>query len=190
LLLKTTSSTISALCLLGTLLVSVWSLIDSRHVFRIGLALAGLATILLVAEWITESGEIRLATLVVLMAFLMLTAWHAGRDVLFGGVVDVNRLVGALCIYEMLGLIWAVLYACLVVISPSAFGDSSLNAGSPFWDFVYFSFVTITTLGYGDVSPVGAIAKSLAYMEALVGQFYIAVLIASLIGAHLESKKL
>ena len=70
-----------------------------------------------------------------------------------------------------------------------AFTGGGLNAADPFWDFVYYSFVTLTTLGYGDVTPHAPFAKSLAYMEALVGQFYIAVLIASLIGTHLANRK-
>ena len=128
-------------------------------------------------------------TLSVLMAFLVLSIWHAGRDVLFGGEVDTNRLIGAMCIYEMIGLIWAVMYAGIASISPEAFAGDGLDAAAPFWDFVYYSFVTLTTLGYGDVTPHSAFAKSLAYMEALVGQLYIAILIASLIGTHLANRK-
>jgi hypothetical protein len=139
-------------------------------------------------EWFTGGSDFRFVTLLIVMAFLVLSVYHAGRDVVFGGVVDVNRLFGAMCVYAMLGLIWAVVYACIAYVSVAAFTNDALSASSPFWDFAYFSFVTLTTLGYGDVSPVGGIAKAVAYMEALVGQLYIAVLIASLVGSHLENR--
>lgn len=54
---------------------------------------------------------------------------------------------------------------------------------------MYFSFVTLTTLGYGDVAPAGAFTKALAYMEAVVGQLYVAILIAGLVGSHLQGRK-
>jgi len=58
------------------------------------------------------------------------------------------------------------------------------------WDsnWLYFSFVTMTTLGYGDILPVSATARGLAYMQAIVGQFYIAVLVAGLVGAYVSTK--
>ena len=58
------------------------------------------------------------------------------------------------------------------------------------WDseWLYFSFVTMTSLGYGDISPVSAIARALAYLEAVSGQFYIAILVAGLVGAHMSRR--
>jgi len=181
------SALISGSCLSGALLLGIWSFVQSRFAFRVGLALTIGLTVFFVIDVIFHAGGISLITLNVLMAFLVLSIWHAGRDVLFGGEVDLNRLVGAMCIYEMIGLIWAVMYAVIASLSPEAF--AGLDAAAPFWDFVYYSFVTLTTLGYGDVTPHAALAKSLAYMEAVIGQLYIAVLIASLIGSHLASRK-
>ena len=56
-------------------------------------------------------------------------------------------------------------------------------------DWIYFSFVTITTLGYGDITPVTQTAKTLSFTEAIVGQFYIAVLVAGLVSAYISTKK-
>ena len=54
---------------------------------------------------------------------------------------------------------------------------------------MYFSFVTLTTLGYGDITPVNSFARSLAYLEAAAGQIYLTVLIASLVGMHIASPR-
>jgi len=180
------SSFISAGCLMGALLIGIWSLSNSKLVFRTGLLLSILAAGFLGIEIVSGSRELRIYTLLTFMAFLVLSVYHASRDVAFGSSINVNRLVGALCIYEMLGLIWAILFAVIVHISPTAFPVTALNTESTFWDFVYYSFVTLTTLGYGDVAPSGGTTKALAYMEALVGQLYLAVTIASLVGTHLE----
>jgi len=58
------------------------------------------------------------------------------------------------------------------------------------WDseWLYFSFVTMATLGYGDIAPVSAIARALAYIQAVFGQFYIAILVAGLVGAHITHR--
>jgi len=55
-------------------------------------------------------------------------------------------------------------------------------------DFVYYSFVTLTTLGYGDIVPLSATARSLVYMEAIFGQFYIAILVAGLVSIHISNQ--
>ena len=62
--------------------------------------------------------------------------------------------------------------------------------GGAQWDseWLYFSFVTMTTLGYGDIAPVSAIARVLAYMQAVFGQFYIAILVAGLVGAYISRR--
>jgi voltage-gated potassium channel len=95
-----------------------------------------------------------------------------------------------MCIYLLLGLSWALLYAFLNRIAPGSFSGMQHTALElQVWEFVYTSFVTLTTLGYGDISPMTPIARSLAYMEAIVGQFYLAVLVASLVGTYIADRQ-
>jgi hypothetical protein len=188
-LLPQAAPVIATFCLLGALLVGVWSLTHSVVVFRLGIFLGALAIIFSCLEWFIGGQSFGFITLLIVMVFLVLSVYHAGRDVVFADVVDFNRLVGAMCIYEMLGLIWALLYAGIVHLAPGAFADGALNASSSFYEFVYYSFVTLTTLGYGDIVPAGGITKALAYMEAMTGQLYIAILIAGLVGSHLASRR-
>jgi len=183
------SAATTTICFLGTIMIGIWTLIDSTTGFRIGLALAAIAIVSSCLEWWAEMPVFGFVQLGTVMAFLVLSIYHAGRDVIFTNVVDINRLVGAMCIYEMIGIMWALFYTCIVDYSSGAFADDALNASSSFFEFVYYSFVTLTTLGYGDITPAGSFTKALAYMEALVGQLYVAVLVAGLVGAHLAGRR-
>lgn len=129
--------------------------------------------------------------LLILFCFYLWAIWLAGRQVLFTGPIDANRIVGAVCIYLLMGLIWALMYLFIAQAVPGAFnGVEQLVWYDNFADIAYFSFVTLTTLGYGDISPVAPVARFLVYMEAVVGVFYMAILVASLIGVGInESKK-
>ena len=95
-----------------------------------------------------------------------------------------------MCVYLLLGVIWAMVYTILDVISPGSF-HGILRLDEPGWDsaWLYFSFVTMTTLGYGDLLPISATARALAYMQAVVGQFYIAILVAGLVSAYISSRQ-
>jgi hypothetical protein len=94
---------------------------------------------------------------------------------------DADALAGAVFGYFLLVVVWALFFRALEIRSPGAF---SLAAdGDPFTELLYFSLVTITTLGYGDVSPVAPFARISAGLEAAMGTLYIAILIARVVGA-------
>jgi voltage-gated potassium channel len=98
-----------------------------------------------------------------------------------------GALFGAVCGYLLLGIIWSVLYAAVETGSPGSFQVASTPDGHkvPAPDratLTYFSFITLATVGYGDVTPATPLARTLAWMEAVAGQFYLAVLVAGLVG--------
>jgi hypothetical protein len=104
--------------------------------------------------------------------------------------VDANTIVGALSVYLLIGLIWATLYLLSLEFFPLAFnGIERENWSDNFSNAVYFSFVTMTSLGYGDVSPALPITRALAYLQAIAGAFYMAIVVASLIGARTSHQK-
>jgi hypothetical protein len=128
--------------------------------------------------------------LILLFSFYLWAIWLAGRQVLFTGPVDMNRIVGAICIYLLMGLIWAMMYLFIAMAIPGSFnGLEQLVWYDNFANVAYYSFVTLTTLGYGDITPVAPIARFLVYMEAVVGVFYMAILVASLIGVGINESK-
>ena len=111
---------------------------------------------------------------VVAMAFVVLAqAFRAGP-------VNVHRIQGAVAGYLLLGLAWALAYEAVALVASGAFSAGS-QAGAVRGRFIYFSFVTLTTVGYGDVTPVHPVARSLAVAEALTGQLYPAILLARLV---------
>jgi len=138
----------------------------------------------------TESRALHLTTAVVYFLFLMLTIAIATRDVFAGTLVTFNKILGAASIYLLLGLIWATASFFLNAAFPGAYaGVGDELAEQQFPEFVYHSFVTLTTLGYGDVVPKSAVARFFAYAEALLGQFYLTVLVAALVGMHIAARQ-
>ncbi|NPA29295.1 MAG: two pore domain potassium channel family protein [Epsilonproteobacteria bacterium] len=106
----------------------------------------------------------------------------AVRQILFEGEIDGNKMVGSIALYLLIALIWTELYLMLLLFDPSAFTGLEDSAWPRLFSQVsYFSLVTLTTLGYGDVTPHGRIAEFLVAMEALVGVFYMAIFVAGLI---------
>ena len=127
--------------------------------------------------------------LLLLLCFFLWMTWLVAKQVLFTGSITSNDIVGAICIYMLLGLIWAILYLFIAQAVPESFnGLSQASWQENFSAGVYFSFVTITTLGYGDISPILPLARSLVVMEAIVGVFYMAILVASLIGVRMSDR--
>ncbi len=99
------------------------------------------------------------------------------KDVIYGGIN----------IYLAIGLAFALLYRAIVILSPGAI--DGLTPEGPHNDAFYFSFVTLTTLGYGDITPISVGARMLAAVEAIIGQLYLAVLLAMLVATHLAGKR-
>jgi len=173
-----------------TIVIGVWSLIDDRKWFLFGLGLAAFSLLLALLEFFYSSEFIYIASILVLLFFLINSLVLAIKHILFGPKIDMNKIVGSITIYLLIGIIWALLYGLVEVLIEGSFSGNLLSVGgSRFWDLIYFSFVTLTTLGYGDILPMNTYARTLAYMEAIVGQFYIAILVASLVGAHLGNRQ-
>lgn len=121
--------------------------------------------------------------------FLILIISIALQQVIFSERINLHNVAGAACIYLLLGIIWSVAYYFINIVMPGSFkGNLSFDSHMQLNDFVYYSFVTLTTLGYGDIIPLSATARSLVYMEAVFGQFYIAILVAGLVSIHIKQQ--
>lgn len=111
----------------------------------------------------------------------MLVLATALAILVFGGHRRVgDRLLAAICLYLVIGMIWAVMYALVAHLVPDAFAGA-LPPRATLFDWGYFSLVTLTTVGYGDITPTANIARSLAAAEAMIGQLYPAIIIARLV---------
>ena len=165
--------------------IGVWSLHKSRRSFYFGLILAGSGILINIIAVTTGADWMYFLSMASLAAFLLFAIGGAFRLVLFSESLDANRLFGAVCVYLMIGILFALAYSVLSKVEPTAFSGMSA-AHSLSWnvDWVYYSFVTLTTLGYGDILPQSGTARALAYSEAVLGVFYMAMLVAALVGAY------
>lgn len=174
-----------------TLLVAAWGNRGYRSRLAINLAVMLVMAIIVIAGIVLDMAGLSLAHLLLLLCFFIWATWLAARQVLFSGAIDANKIVGAICIYMLLGLIWAFLYLVIAETVPDSFnGLSQAPWLENFSAAIYFSFISLTTLGYGDISPVLPLARFLVYMEAIVGVFYMAILVASLIGIRLSDRSM
>jgi hypothetical protein len=120
------------------------------------------------------------ATAWLLIALVII--WTVGRAVFEPGRVTYHRVVGAILLYLTIGLVFVALYSLVGAVSPTAFNGLTVAAQVSLpSDLVYFSFTTLTTVGYGDIVPVHPVARSLSNVEAIVGQLYPATLLARLV---------
>ena len=108
--------------------------------------------------------------------------------------LTVDSVFGAVCGYLLLGLAWALAYDMIYAARPDSFAIAPVavqqlhGPGGYRHLFVYYSFVTLTTVGYGDITPISAPARTLSWFEAMTGQLYLTVLIAGLISDLVASR--
>jgi len=121
--------------------------------------------------------------------FFAFLIWNLLRDLLMGHRSTSERVFGALTAYLCIGILFALIFAHIQYRDPEAFRiPEYLLPGSTQSEalmvpvFTYFSFVTMTTLGYGDVVPITEQARSIAWMEAIIGQLFLAVMVGGLVG--------
>src|SRR5213592_4851806 len=182
---------IISLLLSLVLLSAVLAVADRKHVLVIALVLAIPAV---AGRWINHFRPDLVPPAVFLVAGLILIAFVVGnllRFVLRAPSVNTEVLCASISAYLMLGLMWTMAYWLVDQLTPGGafsfntnIGPRSINGFNAF----YFSFVTLSTVGYGDITPVSRIARWLAAMEAMTGLLYVAVLIARLVSLYSSPK--
>lgn len=164
----------------GLVLVGAMMAVSGRkRLFAVGLALGIPALLALIFQTNPRvegpSLLLGIGTLAFVCAVLLMRIYERPQ-------VNAASVSISLVVYLFLGLIWSMAYQFVENVSPDSFyglGDA------PRRELLYYSFVTLTTLGYGDIGPAAPVARSLAITEAIVGQLYLVVLVASLVGMFL-----
>jgi Ion channel len=155
-------------------------------------AVAALAS--LVVRWLSltsPSRDLEVLDIVLAMVALALLTAVLLRHVFREGPITADRIRGAVAVYLLIGLLWCLAYQLLDYIVPGSFHlveSGVLIRGRISHRLAYFSFVTLTTVGYGDITPVHPIARALATAEALVGQLYPAILIGRLVSLQISAR--
>lgn len=176
--------------MLATELVAYLSLNLSRkwRVF-VGVMLAFMMAGSLLREF-TDWPHSTHISLVVSLIFYCGMAYAAARQVLFSGDIELNTIVGTVAVFLLLGLVWTILYLITLEFWPTGInGIEYQDWHDNFGEAAYFSYITMTTLGYGDISPAIPITRTLAFLQAITGTFYMAVVVASMVGRVSRTSK-
>jgi len=125
---------------------------------------------------------LRVLALGTFAACLLLSIWGMLVQLFRSRTVTMDSILGGVALYFLLGYFWAVVFGMVITVNPDAFSSASHI------DLFYFSFTTLTTLGYGDLVPKTDYATVLANLEAVVGQMYVAIFIARLVSLHIVTE--
>ena len=111
------------------------------------------------------------------------------KYVLAAGEITIEKLFASIAVYMTMALLFALIYRIIFQMNPEAFVFANAPKGetSLFFEFIYFSFTTITTTGYGDVSPASHQAQAFAVVQQMIGVLYVAVLVARLTNLYSTS---
>ena len=177
---------LAGLIFLAAFAVGLHSISEHRRQLVIGFSLMAPAILFaIIRPFVGEVDAIKflgLASYTLAFGFLL---WVMVRRLFRTRSVTIDTITTAMTGYVLIGIFWAFLYAIVLLLQPGCI--RGLEATQEADDLFYFSFVTMTTLGYGDMAPVTALARVVAAMEAVVGQLYIAVTIARLVGLHIAA---
>jgi len=166
------------------LLSAVYAVNERKGYFILALILAIPALALGWTANFLDSSSLRFAGNTVTVLLLWLIVALILSHVLRAERVSREKIFGALSVYLLIGFIWAILFFMVDFLVPGSFRTAQEGTQTSA-RMIYFSFVTLTTLGYGDIVPLSPAARALAMVEALLGQLYLTVLVARLVGLHI-----
>jgi hypothetical protein len=175
-------------------LVLLWTLYTVAGSRRVLVLAALLLVPTMASTWLADPGQkIYLAyidNLTNILYFALICAF-LGQYILTTRRVTLEVIFAAMCLYMMLAILWAAIFTNLELYYKDAFtfngkfaAEAGIDQDSIFGQMIYFSFITLSTLGYGDVLPVHKVSQSWAGVEAMIGQFFIAIVIARLVSVY------
>jgi drug/metabolite transporter (DMT)-like permease len=153
----------------------------SRRLFRFAALVVAVALLTALGSQFFNSSNNSKGAFYLLSALMVAAAPIAiGRALWKRPVIDVHTVLGAICIYVLIGMMFAFTYATIDLLGSDPFFVQTKVATTA--DSLYFSFVTITTVGYGDFTAAGGLGRALASLEALLGQVYLVTVVATIVG--------
>lgn len=186
-------SIISSAILLCTIILILRTFPLRKPLFFVYSAIAAIAFVLevLMTLGLTSSANsgFTICLQLIYSAYLGIAACWIMREILLASAVTLDIVSGGICVYLLIGFVWALFYGIVQTLDPNAFSEPLFaNHVNSYAKTIYFSFTTLTTLGYGDVVPKNDIALALTNLEAIIGQMYPAVFIAILVGGYLSQR--
>jgi len=175
--------------ILGSLISTIWG---SSLLRTLSLAAAALAIVSGFMAFIPGPDETLARALLAVCCFsyavfILMAILSIGRHVFITDRVTANRIIGSVCIYMLIGMFYAFVYAAMALISRSTFQMNTAGNVHPMVglrDFFYFSYSTLTTTGFGDMVPTHPISRVVACLEEVSGSVYLVIMVARLVGMH------
>ncbi len=170
------------------LLSALYAVAPSPLLLRVGVVLLVPA---LLANWVlnpVDHPTLSIAASSAILAIMLAAIGEMLRHIIMAKRISQDIIFGSIAVYLLAGVTWAFCYEFLNDITPGQVIESvgSIltmdNRAAMFPEFTYFSFITLTSVGYGDLAPIGAPARALAIVEGIFGQLYTAILIGKLVG--------
>lgn len=175
--------------LFTAMLVSGVAAVSGRH--WVGRTVLSVAVVAIGMEWASHwspTPGVRAAAALGEFGCVLILATLVFQKVLGAGSITMHRIIGSVAGYLLLGIAWGELYRFLSIVLPGSLSTSGGAALETRAQHFYFSIVTLTTVGYGDIVPLHPLTRSLATLEALTGQLFPAILIARLVSLEIMAR--
>lgn len=170
---------------LAVMVFAVYAMRKSHHMPTVATVLALLAISIDLISLVSNNTLVELVDGLFYVLFFVFVTITVFRNVMTERQITTDTIYGAVCVYFFIGITFGMVYEFLELIQPGSFASSS---GTAWFDLHYYSFITLTTIGYGEITPVSKYARSLVLVEGVLGVFYLAVLVSRLVGG-MEGKK-
>ncbi len=190
---------VAAFCLLSliVLLAAITTVCRRHKTLGLGLAFVVAISALNIGGYAAGSSVIFVLHNLAVMSFFAFASYHILCAILHDDEVTLDTIVGAVCLYLLAGLFWTHLYGAILLVDSKAFETASSApqtraspvGGFGFHPMAYFSFVTMTTLGFGDITPASRPARTASILQAVFGQFFLAVFVARLVAFYIAAAK-
>lgn len=170
-------------------LSALYAVRDKRKYYYLLVFLGFIGIVMQVIPQVSKHHYLESIGMLFQIPFLGLLSWVLFCKLITERRVSSDTILGAISVYFLIGITWAYLYMGVEYFYSGSFSHTILNSNSAITpqaksNFFYFSFVTLTTLGYGDITPVSSLAASLSILEGITGQMYIAILVAKLVAIY------
>lgn len=178
---------ITSLCFFTLVIYSIYIIgLGHRSLWYIGLLIGAFAIAFLCISLVWTGFGFSLMAIIFAAMYHALMVYACLYYSLDDDTISITSLFGSLCAYLFIGLFFSSIFILIYHLNHQAFTGLSQDVTD---DFVYYSFVTLTTLGYGDIWPITKLAKVLSWIEAYIGQAYLTLLMALMVGRYLNQRK-
>jgi voltage-gated potassium channel len=175
---------ITAIALSLVTISAIYAITHKKNVFVIGIILAVFSIASIWWSFISQQFMAQLAHYLINIIFIAFITFHIFVSTFKSKIVHRGVIHGAIVVYLLIGFFWSYVYTLIEYLHPGSFAKIGETLKFGYQPLMYFSFVTLTTLGFGDITPATAVARSLVILEAITGQFYLIINVSWLVGLY------